>query len=92
MYYEYVLCYVDDVICISDDPLCTMKGIQAKFKPKGDKIEEPDMYLCAQLLKMTNVNSKECGDMSSYNYCTVVVTNVEHVFGKAWFKVAAKAC
>ena len=45
MYYEYVLCYVDDVICISDDPIRTMKGIQVKFKLKGDKIEEPDMYL-----------------------------------------------
>ena len=45
MYYEYVLWYVYDVICISDDPIRTMKGIQVKFKLKGDKIEEPDMYL-----------------------------------------------
>ena len=65
MYYEYVLCYVDDVICIIDDPLCTMKGIQAKFKLKGYKIEEPDMYLGADFSKMTNVNGQECWDMSS---------------------------
>ena len=39
MYYECVICYVDDVICISYYPICTMKCIQAKFKIKGYKIE-----------------------------------------------------
>ena len=41
----YLICYVDDVHCIRDEPLHTMKGIQEKLKLKGDKIEEPDMYL-----------------------------------------------
>jgi hypothetical protein len=27
-YYNYVLCYVDDVLCISGDPMIAMKGIQ----------------------------------------------------------------
>ena len=39
MYYEYVLCYVDDVLCISDDPIFTNKGMQVKFKLKGDNTE-----------------------------------------------------
>ena len=47
MYYEYVLCYVDDALCISDDPICTIKGIQAKFKLKVYKKEKSDMYLGA---------------------------------------------
>ena len=54
MYYEYVLFYVDGVLCISDDPICTIKGIQSKFKLKGDKIEETDMYLGSCLSNMTN--------------------------------------
>ena len=37
-YYEYVLCYVDDVLAISGDAMATMKGIQAVFKLKDDKI------------------------------------------------------
>ena len=41
MYYEYVICYVDDFICIIDDSLCTMKSIKDKLKLKGGKIEEP---------------------------------------------------
>ena len=43
IYYDYVLCYVDDVFFISDDLICTMKGIHEKFKLKGGNIEEPDM-------------------------------------------------
>ena len=38
MYYYYVLWYVDDVLFINYDPIRTMKGIQAKFKLKRDKI------------------------------------------------------
>ena len=60
MYYQYVLSYVDDVLCISYDPFCTMKGIQAKFKLKGDKIEEPGMCLVADFSKMTNANGQDC--------------------------------
>ena len=44
-YYEYVLCYVDDVLCISDQAMKTMKGIQETFKLKDDKIEEPYIYI-----------------------------------------------
>ena len=60
MYYEYVLFYVDDLLCISDDTLCTMKVIQAKFKLKGDKIVESNMYLGAELPKMNNFDGQEC--------------------------------
>ena len=58
MYYKYLLFYVYDVPCISDEPLRTMKGIHAKFKLKGYKIEEPDIYLCAELSKMTNFDGQ----------------------------------
>ena len=56
-YWGYVLCYVDDVLSINFDPMSTMKGIKAKFKLKGDKIEEPDTYLGANISKMDNENS-----------------------------------
>ena len=59
-YWEYVLCYVDDVLCISDQPKITMQGIQRTFKLKDDKIEEPEMYLGAELTKMHNETNKEC--------------------------------
>ena len=53
-----------------------MKGIQANLKLKGDNIEEPNMYLGAELSKMTNFDGQECWDMSYDKYCTSDVTNV----------------
>ena len=38
-YYEFVLCYVDDVLSISHDPQNTMDGIKNTFKLKNDKIK-----------------------------------------------------
>ena len=48
-YYEFVLCYVDDVLSISHDPQKTMDGIKNTFKLKNDKIEEHKNYLGADL-------------------------------------------
>ena len=76
IYYEYVLCNVYGVLCISDETLCTMKGIQDNFKLKGYKIEEPDMYLGAELSNMNNVDGQECWAMYYEKYCTAAVTNV----------------
>ena len=44
-YYEFVLCYVDNVLSISHDPQKTMEGIKNTFKLKNDKIKEPEKYL-----------------------------------------------
>ena len=50
-YYELVLCYVNDVLLISHKAMETMDGIRTKFTLKGDKVEEPDLYLGVQLLR-----------------------------------------
>ena len=90
IYYEYVLCYVDDVLCISDDPIRTMKGIHAKLKMKGENIEEPDMYLCSELSNMTNFYGQECWDMSYEKFFTTAVTNVESVLEKCGLRLPPK--
>ena len=72
-YWEYVLCYVDDVLSISDNPLKTMKQVQSKFKLKDEKIEEPTNYLGADLSKMVNEDGDECWVMSSEKYCNAAV-------------------
>ena len=50
-YYEYLLCYVDDVLCVSEDPSFTMRQIQEKFDFKNDKWHDLDMYLGAKITK-----------------------------------------
>ena len=66
-YWEYVLCYVDDILAISDNPHKLLSGVQLKFKLKDDKMEEPEMYLGADLSKMNNEDGDECWAMSSEN-------------------------
>ena len=44
-YWEYILCYVDDILVISDNPMQTMNNIGQKFKFKDDKAVTPEQYL-----------------------------------------------
>mmetsp|Transcript_6493 Transcript_6493/g.15338 ORF Transcript_6493/g.15338 Transcript_6493/m.15338 type:complete len:124 (+) Transcript_6493:1529-1900(+) len=50
-YYEYILCYVDDILCMSMNAKEVMAEIGKQFKFKKDKIEPPESYLGARLRK-----------------------------------------
>ena len=67
-----------------------MKGIQAVFKLKNDKIEEPEMYLGASLSKMNNETNKECWAMSSDKYCAAAVASVADVLKKKGLGLPSK--
>jgi len=41
-YYEYILCYVDDILCISHDAERPMKQIGNTMKFKGNKVKQLD--------------------------------------------------
>ena len=53
-YWEYMICYVNDVLVISDDPNKTMCCIKSQFKLKGNKAKELEVYLGASLSKTEN--------------------------------------
>ena len=89
-YWEYLLAYVDDCCSISFDPVKTMKGIEAKFKLKDDKIEEPSVYLGAQISKMENSDGQECWAMSADTYCAAMVQNVELLLQKKGLRLPSK--
>jgi hypothetical protein len=89
-YYEYILCYVDDVLCISHDPKKSMKRIQEDFKLKDDKIAEPDVYLGATLSKMKLESGKQCWTMSPEQYVKAAVTNVEEDLAKNGKRLPSK--
>ena len=89
-YWEYVLCYVDDILSIRNDPKATMEAIKSKFKLKGDKAEPPKTYLGASLSKMTNEDNQECWAISSDPYCVALVTQIESVLGKKGLRLLSK--
>ena len=75
-YYEYVLCYVDDILCISADAMSVMQQLQKKFKFKKDLIEEPTNYLGAKVKKM-ELDGHMIWTISAYDYVKAAVANVE---------------
>ena len=75
-YYEMTLVYVDDILCVSHDPKATMSGIQATFKLKDDRVEQPETYLGAQLSHKI-INGVECWTMTSEQYIKAAIANVE---------------
>ena len=89
-YWEYVLCYVDDVLCISHDPKITMKGIQKDFKLKNDEMAVPDSYLGADLSRMYNEQGDECWAISSNKYCAAMVKNVEESLAKKGLRLPSR--
>jgi hypothetical protein len=55
-YYEYILCYVDDIMVVSERPKRIMEGLEAKYVLKAGSVSEPTMYLGAKVSK-TNWNT-----------------------------------
>ena len=81
-YYEYVLCYVDDVLAMSCNPMKTIDGIKSMFKLKDDKAEPPDIYLGASLEQVETQGGTKCWSMSSEQYVKAAVTNLEATLSK----------
>ena len=52
-YWEYVLCYVDDILCISHEPQVVMDYLASKYTLKKGSVKEPDAYLGAEVKKWT---------------------------------------
>ena len=75
-YYEYILCYVDDILCMSMKAKEVMEGIGRVFKFKKGKIEPPESYLGARLRKKT-LDGLDMWTMSSYDYVVAAVKNVK---------------
>lgn len=75
-YYEYILCYVDDIMCISTKAKQTMEHISQQFKFKKDKIEEPESYLGAQLQKR-ELDEQSMWTVSSYDYVQAALKKVK---------------
>ena len=60
IYYDYILCYVDDILCISHEARQTMGDIKNNVTFKNNNIEEPDFYSGARLNKKELNNQIMC--------------------------------
>jgi hypothetical protein len=80
-YYEYVLCYVDDLLVVSEHPKRIMEGLEAKYMLKAGSVGEPTMYLGAKVSKYRLENSdnpdKVRWSLSAEDYVNRAVKDVE---------------
>ena len=75
-YYEYILCYVDDIVSVPLDATSIQKSIQVNFKLKDDKIEPPSDYLGTVLGQM-DIDGKIGGYLYSEKYVKSAVEDIE---------------
>ena len=84
-YYEYMIAYVDDLLCCSVNPKLQMDMIQSKFTLKDGTVEEPKMYLGADIIKTRIPESddpeKVRWSMASTTYTNKAISDVERVLG-----------
>ena len=88
-YYEYVLCYVDDILAISHKAKDVLKAVQTIFKLKDDRIEPPDMYLGATLSVMED-DGIQGWCISSDKYVKAAVENVEQELARVNQRLPSK--
>ena len=88
-YYEYILCYVDDILAISFDATLPLKSIMKHFKFKKDKIEPPEFYLGARMEKK-NLNGGKVWTMTSKDYIKAIIQNLEERLKKRGIKLPIK--
>ena len=89
-YYEYILCYIDNLICMSHNPRRPINDIQSMLKFKNDKVEEPNFYPGAKLSRK-ELNEKQVWTMSSTEYIKSSDENIEEQLQKRGKRIPAKA-
>jgi hypothetical protein len=60
-YYGYAICYVDDVAVTMENPKEFMDGLSKRFALKEGSVQEPELYLGADVKKWYIADSEEPG-------------------------------
>ena len=89
IYYEYILCYVDDILCISAKADEVMQQLQQKFKFKKDLIAPPENYLGARV-KQKTIEGYTMWTISSADYVKAAVKNVDEAIKDKRWKLPTK--
>lgn len=83
VYWEYILCYVDDILVVSHDPHCILDTIGKQVALKPGSIGEPKTYLGANISRCTvldgndQVRMKQVWTMSAQEYIKRAIEEVE---------------
>ena len=59
-YWEYILCYVDDLLSTGHQPKNSLEAIRKHFKFKHNNMEIPKSYMGGQLSRLANQDGHDC--------------------------------
>ncbi len=83
LYWEYALCYVDDVLILSHQPNVVMDAIAQRVTLKPGSVKPPDSYLGADVFQVTihdgnqDIPMKKVWAMSATEYIKQAIQEVE---------------
>lgn len=93
-YYEYVLCYIDDILGSGEDPKKIMDRIGEVYKLKNGSVKEPDLYLGSDVKKWFIQGSEDPAKvrwaLSSEGYTKKAVEEVKRELKAADLKLPTK--
>jgi hypothetical protein len=93
-YYEYILCYVNDLLVISHDAQAIMTHMSKHYTLKEGSVHEPDVYLGAEIKKWTidgaDDPTKTRWAMSSDMYVKRAIADVEHELAQVEERLTTK--
>jgi hypothetical protein len=80
-YYRYIICYVDDVAATMEDPQSFMDELSHRFTLKEGSVQEPTLYLGADVIKWYIAQSDEPGKvrwaLASTKYTRRAIADLE---------------
>ncbi len=76
-YWEFVLCYVDDLLVVSHDPKKVMDHFAKSYTLKPGSVGEPDIYLGSKIRRYTLGDGTQTWAMSSDMYVKRAIADVE---------------
>ena len=91
-YYEYVLCYVDDILCGSMFPQKFMDYLSTVYTLKEGSVQEPTVYLGADIKKFSTRIDESAWGISSDTYVASAVREVERKLAEVGKKLPTGKC
>jgi Reverse transcriptase (RNA-dependent DNA polymerase) len=91
-YYEYVLCYVDDILCGSMHPQKVMDYLSTVYTLKAGSVQEPQIYLGADVKKVSIGIDRSAWGISSDSYVASAVREVERKLKEVGKKLPTGKC
>jgi hypothetical protein len=92
-YWQYVLCYVDDVLVISHEPQKIMDYLNTRYTLKPGSVKAPDEYLGAEVRKYTihgDEGPMKAWALSSDLYIKRAVAEVERTLAEVGDKLKTR--